>query len=96
MEEKYNDLIDRYLRNEMGREEKLDFEQHVLNNEHLKSELELTCSIKHRLADRQQKLRKTTEWKRRSMKGYIYMGAVTSIAASLAIAFLVWPASQHS
>ena len=59
MEEKYNDLIDRYLRNEMGREEKLDFEQQVLNNEQLKSELELTCRIKHRLADRQQKLRKT-------------------------------------
>ena len=96
MEEKYNDLIDRYLRNEMSREEKLDFEQQVLNNEQLKSELELTCRIKHRLADRQQKLRKTTEWKRRSMKGYIYMGAVTSIAASLAIAFLVWPASHHS
>ena len=96
MEEKYNDLIDRYLRNEMSREEKLDFEQQVLNNEQLKSELELTCRIKHRLADRQQKLRKTNEWKRRSMKGYIYMGAVTSIAASLAIAFLVWPASHHS
>ena len=96
MEEKYKDLIDRYLRNEMSREEKLDFEQQVLNNEQLKSELELTCRIKHRLADRQQKLRKTNEWKRRSMKGYIYMGAVTSIAASLAIAFLVWPASHHS
>ena len=96
MEEKYNDLIDRYLRNEMSREEKLDFEQQVLNNEQLKSELELTCRIKHRLADRQQKLRNTNEWKRRSMKGYIYMGAVTSIAASLAIAFLVWPASHHS
>lgn len=96
MEEKYNDLIDRYLRNEMSREEKLVFEQQVLNNEQLKSELELTCRIKNRLADRQQKLRKTTEWKRRSMKGYIYMGAVTSIAASLAIAFLVWPASHHS
>ena len=90
MEEKYHDLIDRYVRNDMAQEEKVAFEQQMINDENLQHEVDLTCRIKNSLSDRQNKLRITSELMRKKRNKTIRMVSFFSIAACVAIGFFVW------
>lgn len=90
MEEKYHDLIDRYVRNEMAQEERLAFEQQILNDEELRHEVDLTRRIKSSLSDRQNKLRITSELMHKKRNKTIRMVSIFSIAACVAIGFFVW------
>ncbi len=65
MDEKYLELIDKYLRNEMPPKEKLNFEQEALNNPELRKEIELTYRIKRSLTDRKQNFTKQLNGKER-------------------------------
>ena len=89
MEEKHFELIDKYLRQEMTAEESLLFEQEALNDDELRSEIELTYRIKRRLSDRQQKLHKTAHWKRKKKYELASIASVTSIAAAFIIGFFL-------
>lgn len=90
MEEKYHDLIDRYVRNEMAQKERLVFEQQILNDEELRHEVDLTRRIKSSLSDRQNKLRITSELMHKKRNKTIRMVSIFSIAACVAIGFFVW------
>lgn len=65
MEERLLDMIDRYLRDEMTKQEKSQFEQLAVNDEALRRELGLVLDIKRSLAARQRKLRRMKEWSRK-------------------------------
>ncbi len=90
MEDKYHDQIDRYVRNEMAQEEKVNFEQQMVNDENLQHEVDLTCRIKNSLSDRQNKLRITSELMRKKRNKTIRMVSIFSIAACVAIGIFVW------
>lgn len=96
MDERNFELIDKYLRREMTPEERLYFEQEVLNNPELRRETELTYRIKRSLADRQRKLRITAHCEIK--KKYKIAGAATaaSIAAVLAIGFFLTKPAQNT
>ena len=94
MEEKYHDQIDRYVRNEMTQEEKVNFEQQMVNDENLQHEVDLTCRIKNSLSDRQNKLRITSELMRKKRNKTIRMVSIFSIAACVVIGFFVWYNSE--
>ena len=90
MEEKYHDLIDRYVRNEMAQEERFAFEQQILNDEELRHEVDLTRRIKSSLSDRQKKLRITSELMHKKRNKTIRIISILSIAASVAIGIFLW------
>lgn len=90
MEEKYHDQIDRYVRNEMTQEEKVNFEQQMVNDENLQHEVDLTCRIMNSFSDRQDKLRITSELMHKKRNKTIPMVSFFSIAACVAIGFFVW------
>ncbi|MDO4161285.1 MAG: hypothetical protein Q4P84_04295 [Elusimicrobiales bacterium] len=90
MDEKYLELIDRYLRKEMSPQESLKFEQEALNNPKLLKEIELTYKIKRRLADRQRKLHQTSEWEKKKQFRSIGLASCISIAAMLIVGILFW------
>lgn len=96
MEEKYNDQIDRYVRNEMTQEEKVAFEQQMLNDVNLQSEVDLTRRIRSSLSDRRNKLRKTSELMHKKRNMTIRMVSIFSIAAIIAIGFFVWNDSENN
>lgn len=89
MDERYYELIDKYLRKEMSPEGSLNFEQEALNNPELWKEIELTYRIKKSLADRQQKLYKTAHWE--SKKKYVIAryAIISSVAAMLIFGFFL-------
>lgn len=89
MDERYFELIDRYLRKEMPAEESLNFEQEALNNPELRKEVELTYRIKRRLTDRKQKLYKTAQWERKKKYRIVRYSAITSVAAMLIVGFFL-------
>lgn len=89
MDERYYELIDKYLRKEMSAEETLNFEQEALNDYNLRKEIELTYRIKRRLIDRQNKLYKTSHWERKKKYKIAGFTTITSIAAALAIGFML-------
>lgn len=96
MEEKYHDQIDRYVRNEMTQEEKVAFEQQMLNDVNLKSEVDLTRRIRSSLSDRRNKLRKTSELMHKKRNMTIRMVSIVSVAAIIAIGFFVWNDSENN
>ena len=49
MDERYNELIDKYLRKEMSPEEILRFKQDALSCHELRKEIELTYRIKRNI-----------------------------------------------
>lgn len=85
MNEKYLELIDKYLRNEMSPKEKLNFEQEALNNLGLRKEIELTYRIKRSLTDRKQKLHKTAQWERKKKYRIACYAVIMSVAAMLIV-----------
>lgn len=85
MNEKYLELIDKYLRNEMSPKEKLNFEQEALNNPELRKEIELTYRIKRSLTDRKQKLHKTAQWERKKKYRIACYAVIMSVAAMLIV-----------
>lgn len=89
MDEKNFELIDKYLRKEMSPAESLNFEQEALNNSELRKEIELTYRIKRRLTDRQLKLHKTAQWKRKKNFKIASFATITSIAAMLVVGFFI-------
>lgn len=89
MDERNLERIDRYLRNEMTKDERLGFEQEVLNDSVLRDEVELTCRIRRSLADRQRKLYKTGQWQRKGKSRTVGGAAMLSAAAMLVAAFLI-------
>lgn len=96
MDEKYLDLIDRYLRKEMSPQESLNFEQEVLNNPELLKEVELTYKVKRRLADRQRKLHQTMEWEKKKRYRSVGLASSLSIAAILLVGIFLWKPSDFS
>lgn len=96
MDEKYLDLIDRYLRKEMSPQESLSFEQKALNNPELLREVELTYKVKHRLADRQRKLYQTMEWEKKKRYRSVGMLSCLSIAAMLLVGIFFWKPADIS
>lgn len=98
MDERYSELIDKYLRKEMSPEESLNFEQEALNNPELRKEVELTYRIKRSLTDRKQKLHKTAQWERTRMYSIVrYVTTITSVAAMLVVgSFLIKPAIENA
>lgn len=96
MEEKYHDLIDRYVRNEMAQEDKVAFEQQMLNDVNLQSEVDLTRRIRSSLSDRRNKLRKTSELMHKKRNMTIRMLSIVSVAAIIAIGFFVWNDSENN
>ena len=96
MEERYFELIDKYLRKEMSAEESLYFEQEALNNPELRKEVELTYRIKRRLADRKQKLYKTAQWERKKKHRIALYATMSSVAAMIIVGFfLTKPAIEN-
>lgn len=89
MDERYFELIDKYLRKEMSPEESLNFEQVALNNPKLRKEIELTYRIKRSLIDRKQKLRKTAQWERKKRFSIVRYATITSVAAMLVVGFFL-------
>ncbi|MBQ5913253.1 MAG: hypothetical protein IIW93_09205 [Bacteroidaceae bacterium] len=92
MDERYIELIDKYLRKEMSPVESLNFEQEALNNPELRKEVELTYRIKKSLTDRQQKLHKTAQWGSKKKYRIVRYATISSIAAMLVLGiFLTKP-----
>lgn len=89
MDERYFELIDKYLRKEMSPEESLNFEQEALNNPELRKEIELTYRIKRSLTDRQHKLHKTAQWERKKRFSIVRYATITSVAAMLVVGFFL-------
>lgn len=89
MDERTQDRIDRYLRNEMSHEETLLFEQEAMNDEGLRKQLGVNMLINRSLAGRQRKLNLITRWKRKEKAKMVSFAAFTSIAAILVIAFFL-------
>lgn len=89
MDDRLNDLIDKYLRNEMSAEERLLFEQDALNDPDLRSEIELTYLIKSRLSDRKRKLKRTAHWERKRKARFASVSTFATVAAGLAVFFFV-------
>lgn len=89
MDERYFELIDKYLRKEMSPEESLNFEQEALNNPELRKEIELTYRIKRSLTDCQHKLHKTAQWERKKRFSIVRYATITSVAAMLVVGFFL-------
>lgn len=89
MDDRLNDLIDKYLRNEMTAEERLLFEQDALNDSDLRSEIELTYLIKSSLSDRKRKLIRTAHWERKRKAMFASVSTISTIAAVLVVGFFV-------
>lgn len=89
MDEKYFEMIDKYLRKEMSPTDSLNFEQGVLNNLELRKEVELTYRIKRRLTDRQQKLYKTSHWESKREFKIASFVTISSIAAMILVGFFI-------
>ena len=88
MDEFYTERIDRYLRGEMSREERLLFEQEALNTPELRKEIELSYLIKRSLIDRKNKLHITSQWEKKKRNRVINFAMISSIAAVLVVGFL--------
>ena len=89
MDERYNELIDKYLRKEMSPEESLRFKQDALSCHELKKEIELTYRIKRNIINRQKKLSKIVQWERKKKIMVTSVTAIFSIAAMLVIGFFI-------
>lgn len=96
MDERHFELIDKYLRREMTPEERLNFEQEVLNNPELRRETELTYRIKRSLADRQRKLRITAQCEIKKKYKIAGVATAASIAAVLAVGFFLAKPAQNT
>lgn len=89
MDERYNELIDKYLRKEMSQEESLRFEQDALSCHELRKEIELTYRIKRSIINRQKKLCKIAQWERKKKIRVTSVTTIFSIAAMLVIGFFI-------
>lgn len=89
MDERYNELIDKYLRKEMSPEESLRFKQDALSCHELRKEIELTYRIKRNIINRQEKLSKIVQWERKKKIMVTSVTAIFSIAAMLVIGFFI-------
>lgn len=96
MDERIQDRIDRYLRNEMSPNECLYFEQEALNNDELRKELGLSLLVRKSLASRQQKLDAINRWKHHGKARLTSIVSITSIAALLVIGFVVLKPTNSS
>lgn len=96
MDERIQDRIDRYLRNEMSSGESLSFEQEALNNDELRKELGLSLLVRKSLASRQQKLDAINRWKHHGKARLTSIVSITSIAALFVIGFVVLKPTNSS
>ena len=89
MDEKMHYQIDSYVRNEMTQDERLAFEQEVLDDQNLRREIALTLLIKKVLGDRKRKLMMIKGWEAKKRARVIKAVSVASAAAVALLAIAI-------